>query len=122
MPNMPCSLKPSIHNNSSKKKEIKKNLLSFEFYAVRAFKWFHSLFSTMNISIGQNCLNKKNPFEYIVPALQVGSEQLLIFGVHFLHYVYYFWLFTYFQLEPISPLEDNDFFHAQVISKTSEWV
>ena len=28
----------------------------------------------MNTSIGENCLNKKNPFEYIVPP-QKGSEQ-----------------------------------------------
>ena len=27
----------------------------------------HSQLSTMNTSIGQNSLNKKNPFEYIVP-------------------------------------------------------
>ena len=31
----------------------------------------------MNKSIAQKCLNKKNPFEYIVPPPQEGSEQLL---------------------------------------------
>ena len=30
----------------------------------------------MNVSIGQNWLNKKNPFEYIVPPSR-GSEQQL---------------------------------------------
>ena len=29
----------------------------------------------MIISIGQNCLNKRKPFEYIVPLPQEGSEQ-----------------------------------------------
>ena len=29
----------------------------------------------MNISIGQNWLNKKNPFEYIVPPPQVGRNK-----------------------------------------------
>ena len=32
----------------------------------------------MNISVGQNFLNKKKPFEYIVPSPHVGSEQSII--------------------------------------------
>ena len=30
---------------------------------------------TIIISIGQNCLNKKNPFEYLVPTPQEGLEK-----------------------------------------------
>ena len=35
----------------------------------------------MNISIGENSRNKKNPFEYIVPPPSRGSEQLFQFGI-----------------------------------------
>ena len=34
-----------------------------------------SLNSTTNISIGENWLNKKNPFEYIVPPPSRGVEE-----------------------------------------------
>ena len=76
MPSIPCSHKTSIINNSSQKIESQKNLFNFEFYAGRAFQWYHSHFSTMNISIGRICRNKKNPFEYIVPppASGVGTK------------------------------------------------
>ena len=67
MPNISCSHKTSILDNSSTKTKFKKNLFSFKFYARWAFQWYQSHFSTMNISVGQNCLNKTKPFEYIVP-------------------------------------------------------
>ena len=68
MPIIPISHKTLILINSSKKCKIqKKNLFNFEFYTGRAFYWCHSHSSTMNVSIDQNCLNQKNPVEYIVP-------------------------------------------------------
>ena len=69
-----------------KKNEIQKIFFSFEFLAGWAFYWYHSLFSTMNISIGQNCLNKKNPFEYIVPPPTSEVETIISIWI-----LYGFW-------------------------------
>ena len=45
----------------------KKKLFILIFYAEGAFQWYYSQICMMNISIGQKWLNKKNPFEYIIP-------------------------------------------------------
>ena len=75
MPNIPYSLKISILDNFSKKPKFKKNLSNFEFYAGRVFNWYHSHFSTMNISIGQNCLDKKPIWVYIPFPGKWGQNQ-----------------------------------------------
>ena len=58
-PSTPCSHETLNLDNSSKNTKFQKNF-NFEFYSGLAFYWYHSHFFTMNISIGQNCLNKKN--------------------------------------------------------------
>ena len=43
------------------KNENQKIFLNSRFYSGQAFLWYQSQLSTMNISIGQNWLNKKKP-------------------------------------------------------------
>ena len=49
------------------RKRHSKHLFNSMFYAGRAFKWYHSQLYTMNISIGQNCLNKRPSWVYSSP-------------------------------------------------------
>ena len=71
-----------VHKNSNLDNSLWKTKLkkSFKFHILRWTEFFNDNThnSTINISIGENCLNKKHPFEYIVPPLQEGSEQLRI--------------------------------------------
>ena len=53
-------------DNSLEKPKISEKCSILIFYVGRVFYWYHSQFTTMTISIGQNCPNKKNPVEYIV--------------------------------------------------------
>ena len=72
MPNMRRSHKITILD----KMQIEKKILISNSKLGELFNDLH--FSMMNISIGQNCLNKKNPLKYIVPPLTSGVGTIII--------------------------------------------
>ena len=69
-PHIPCSYETLNLDNSSKKR-IKKILLIPNSTLGELFD------DTTHISIGQNCLHKKNPFEYIVPPPTSGVGTII---------------------------------------------
>ena len=73
----------------------------------------------MNISIGQNCLNKKNPFEYIVPLPTSGVGTITEVPNHKLVWEKLSeWVFRHF----VQPKNTN-FFNKQVWTRsTNTWL
>ena len=67
----------NLDKTSKKKRNSKKNIFNFEFYAGRGFKWYH-YFSTMNKYIDRSKLTeqKKNPIWVNSSSPTIGVETI----------------------------------------------